>query len=113
MSNRIIVTAVGIAGVGITIGTVFLIYQLQGLERAEQARIILITEDFHPQDSSPIGIEDPIASDTIHLNARWNKPVVTMSVTYDETVDTEFRQRSLELIKAALLPGNGIHPYAS
>jgi hypothetical protein len=113
MSNSIIVTAAGIAGVGITIGTVFLIYQLQGLERAERARIILITADFHPQDSSPIDFEDPNASDTIHLNSRWNKPVGTMSVTYDETVDTEFRQGSLERIKAALLPGNGIHHYAS
>lgn len=70
----------------ISIGTVLVFAELQEQERIRQERIALFTENLGYEESAHVVVADPDASDTIALNARWNKPVVTMSVTYDSTV---------------------------
>lgn len=113
MSRSILLATIGVAGAAITVGAVLVFLQLQELERLEKERIALFIEYLGPEDSASIEIRDPDASDMIGLNARWNKSVVTMSVSYDETIGIELRDGSLERIKEALQPGNGTFPYSN
>lgn len=107
MSKAAIWWLLGVTAIMISIGTVLVFAELQEQERIRQERIALFTENLGYEESAHVVVADPDASDTIALNARWNKPVVTMSVTYDSTVGEELQQSSRERIKQALAPSGG------